>query len=165
MIANFVKNFATRGMDARAPDLGPGDPFDGDQRLRDLFQPLASPFAEESQEDAFASNMEALQEPQEPPETLKMWAQGIFRRENPKADVNSPLMEFFGKNSFATVRDPQLDDLFGHICVLKIYRPENLVPEGLQEMSCKSCKQKAVKSDTNLAENYGMGQAWIYESL
>ena len=125
-------------MDPRAPDLGPEDPFDGDQQLRDLLQPFASPFADESPEDASETNIEALQELQEPPETLKTWAQGIFRRENPKADVNSPLIEFFGRNPFVTVRDPQLDDLFGHICVLKIYRPENLVAEGLQEMSCKS---------------------------
>ena len=77
-------------MDPRAPDLGPEDPFDGDQQLRDLLQPFASPFADESPEDASETNIEALQEP---PETLKTWAQGIFRRENPKADVNSPLIE------------------------------------------------------------------------
>ena len=58
-------------MDPWARDLGREDPFDVDQQLGDLFQPFASAFAEESQEDAFASNIEALQEP---PETVKAWA-------------------------------------------------------------------------------------------
>lgn len=151
-------------MDPRDLGLSSEDPFDGDQQLRDLLQPFAWPAAAESQGDASKGVLEEPQEPQ-PPETLKTWAEGIFKRENPKADRNSPLTQFFGKNAFETARLPNLDDMFGHLCVLKIYRPENLIG-GLQEMTCKGCGKTGTLcrdgTDYNIRMVHGVGTSHVF---